>query len=142
MDVRFNKDMGAVQMAKEVVDGTSLGVQKQWGHDFDRWCFLLTQRVKGDFYLDLNYGNLKSYSDRTRTETYAGDLYYSKDKWAAGVEVVHNTNSDTQVRSTTSMVWIQYLIHRKVGLWAGYNRELQQESKPTTVMVGTSVRFF
>jgi hypothetical protein len=92
MDVLFNKDFCEIRLAKEVIIGTALGVQASWGHDYSKLNRLVTQKISGDFYIDLNLARSKSLKDASHTVTQADDVYYSKDEWAFGVVFIPPTH--------------------------------------------------
>jgi hypothetical protein len=99
------------------------------------------QRVKGSNKADekdINFDANKNLQDGSHTETYAGNFYYTKDRWSFGLDVAHNV---AQVKNTTGMLWGLYMPKRKLNFWAGVSQELQLSDKATTLAIGTSFRF-
>lgn len=138
LDIRADKNMFAIQVSAPVSKTLTVGVLKQWGPDYDKWYFMASQKLSESWVLDVNFDTSKSLVDGSHTETYAGNLYYATDKWMLGLDVAHNAS---YVHNTTGMVWAQYTLHRRVGIWAGVSRELQLTEKDTALTLGTSLRF-
>lgn len=140
-DVRFNKDMGAIQTAAELSASTTVGFQQTWGKTYTKSLLLATQKLSDSVFLDVNAGFMKDTLTKGKTKIGAANLYYAKDSWAYGLDAI-STKYESSTAAVQAMIWGQYLVGKNAGLWLGVNREVKLKEKATTVMAGVSFRAF